>query len=92
MGYLRSSIIIQPTGLCKVSIVYAGALWGEYIEHETFETIGECETWLLEKRCYKMERVLELEVKKGEKMKNTIAMEKSIADRQMRTFKDVLLH
>ena len=50
MGYLRSSIVIQPTGLYKVSIVYSGALWGEWVEHETFETIGECETWLLEKR------------------------------------------
>lgn len=51
MGYLRSSIIIQPTKLYKVTIYMSWFYFGETFIHETFATLGECRDWLIQQRC-----------------------------------------
>lgn len=87
MGYVSSAIIIQPTGLYKAIIRYSYLYFFTSEEHESFKTIGEAEQWLLEKRCYQLERQLEQQIKQDEKRKMKEELKEKaeeVADRQIK--------
>ena len=63
MGFIKSSIVLQDTGLYKASIHETWLYFGAKVEHETFPTIGEARDWILKKRCPNHEQPEEIQDK-----------------------------
>jgi len=57
--YIRSSIILQPSGLYRASIITSWLYFGEQEIHASFKTLGEARDWLIAERCENLEQKVE---------------------------------
>jgi len=57
--YIRSSIILQPSGLYRASIITSWLYFGEQETHSSFKTLGDARDWLITERCENLEQKVE---------------------------------
>ena len=57
--YIRSSIILQPSGLYRASIITSWLYFSEQETHSSFKTLGDARDWLIAERCENLEQKVE---------------------------------